>query len=140
MLIWLLGLQQCFITPLPSTDLAAWCLVHGAGGLASKVFRQAHFAIPAQSVVPTQQCLPACLPACLSGCLAVPWGAVLQSKREMLENMAANKGQIKLRMDQIRKTDMGLAVQSLPEPETWNVQVFRSIDSGGEAGGARGVG
>jgi predicted metal-binding membrane protein len=80
------------------------------------------------------------LPACLSGCLAVPWGAVLQSKREMLENMAANKGQIKLRMDQIRKTDMGLAVQSLPEPETWNVQVFRSIDSGGEAGGARGVG
>jgi hypothetical protein len=33
-------------------------------------------------------------------------------------------------MDNIRKTDPKLAVQSLPEPEKWSVQLFRSIDSG----------
>lgn len=63
--------------------------------------------------------------------------ALLQSKREMLENMAANRGQIRLRIDQIRKTDMTLAVQSLPEPEKWSVQVFRSIDSGEDTGATR---
>lgn len=117
------------------------CLVFGAWSwrLGQQGF-QASTLRNSSTISGTNATMPSCLPACLSGCLAVPWGAVLQSKREMLENMAANKGQIKLRMDQIRKTDMGLAVQSLPEPETWNVQVFRSIDSGGEAGGARGVG
>jgi hypothetical protein len=127
-----MGVQQCKVSStLPSTDLAALCLVHVGGGLASKVSQSstlhAHVTLLAKVVIPTQQCGSAPI-------RSVPWCPVLQSKREMLENMAANKGQIKLRMDQIRKTDMNLAVQSLPEPETWNVQVFRSIDSGEGAG------
>jgi len=47
-----------------------------------------------------------------------------------MENLLHNKGELQLRMEHIRKTDPSLAVQGLPEPETWSVQLFRSIDSG----------
>lgn len=47
-----------------------------------------------------------------------------------MENLHHNKGELQLRMDHIRKTDPTLAVQGLPDPETWSVQLFRSIDSG----------
>lgn len=66
-----------------------------------------------------------------------------QSKRALMENIAQNRGELRLRMDNIRKTDPSLAVQSLPEPEKWGVQLFRSIDSGrgwGRRGGREGKG
>jgi hypothetical protein len=54
----------------------------------------------------------------------------LQSKRALIENLAHNRGELRLRMDTIRKTDPKLAVQGLPETDKWSVQLFRSIDSG----------
>jgi hypothetical protein len=54
----------------------------------------------------------------------------LQSKRALVENLAQNKGELRLRIDNIRNTDASLAVHSLKEPERWSVQLFRSIDSG----------
>jgi hypothetical protein len=54
----------------------------------------------------------------------------LQSKRALVDNLAQNKGELRLRMDTIRNTDTSLAVHSLTEPERWSVQLFRSIDSG----------
>lgn len=71
---------------------------------------------------------------CVAAVVVLPV-PVLQSKRALIENIAHNRGELRLRMDHIRKTDMSLAVQSLPEPERWSVQLFRSIDSGGGAGG-----
>lgn len=66
---------------------------------------------------------PACCPVC-------PVHVRPQSKRALIENLAHNRGELRLRMDNIRKTDPKLAVQGLPAPEKWSVQLFRSIDSG----------
>lgn len=70
----------------------------------------------------------------LYGCCAVFLAALCtQSKRALAENLAQNKGELRLRMDNIRNTDSSLAVHSLTEPERWSVQLFRSIDSGRKA-------
>ena len=50
--------------------------------------------------------------------------------------MHEHKGELHLRMDALRKTDHSLDVQGLPAPETWSVQLFRSIDSGKQGLGA----
>jgi hypothetical protein len=38
--------------------------------------------------------------------------------------------ELHVRMDSIRRTDPTLTVPDQPAPEAWNVQLFRSIDSG----------
>lgn len=74
------------------------------------------------------RCAPVC--ALSSLCFCTLPHTTQQSKKALVENLHENKGDLKLRMNSIKKTDDSLAVKSLGKRDTWSVQLFRSIDSG----------